>query len=214
MLDAKIIVWILVAIYFFLYLIYHWIHCLLGPTISYSREIYVRKVEEKKCPNCCQCPCLLHSSEEYPQVVVLNDSYLSNKDDVKQDIKRSKGTQTSCNNRMCDSIKDEKRSVKDEKNFEIPYKLLCFSYKDEVRQEYRLYENQVMAELAARQMSKGRNPMHHPPHKRGGRFHFHPFGHTIESPEGNGLTINIHFMYGDEIHEADFFQPDSDEVSD
>lgn len=210
MLDARLLVMILVIIYLFLYLLYHLIQFVLGPAITFSREINVKKVEEKKDPNCCGCPChsLPHSSEEYPQVVVLSHSHFSNKDDVKQDIKRSKGTQTSCN-RICDSIK-----VKEEKHLEIPYKLLSFSYKDEARQEYRLYENEAMAELAARQMSRGRNPMHHPPHKRGGRFHFHPFGHTIESPEGNGLMINIHFMYGDEIHEADFFQPDSDEVSD
>lgn len=75
-------------------------------------------------------------------------------------------------------------------------------YRNGVWHELRLYSSVDEARKHATLNSPGfLPPIHHGPHKRGYRFHFHPHGHTVLRFNGRGQSRreNLHFMYGRRI---------------
>ena len=76
------------------------------------------------------------------------------------------------------------------------FKSLGYSMKNGTRMEFRLYNSKYEAMMAAMQSSGGQTPIHHKPHKKGDRCHFHVSSHTMKTKRGRN---NVHFMYGDKL---------------
>ena len=103
---------------------------------------------------------------------------------------------------------EEREEEEEEEEEEEDYYFLGSSIKEGILMEFRLYDSKEAAMNAAAQISNGEEPIHHPPHKSGDRYHYHVSGHTLDT---DTEPRNIHFMYGDRIYEIDF-EPDSDET--
>lgn len=96
--------------------------------------------------------------------------------------------------------------VKGEDKENHPFQSKGSSMKDGIRMEFRLYNSENEARMAAMQSSNGKTPIHHPPHKRGDRCHFHVSYHTLKTKQG---PKNVHFMYGDQHWDLSPFQSES-----
>ena len=84
--------------------------------------------------------------------------------------------------------------IEEKENYK--FKSLGSSMKNGIRMEFRLYNSKHEAKMAAMQSSKGETPIHHLPHKKGDRCHFHVSCHTMKTKRG---LENVHFMYGDKL---------------